>query len=674
MSLPVSNPVSNPVSIHTASNFSNFTEVSASDPKPESENQWGTRKIGKSHSSKITDKKSAAVNGKSFFDMSITERLVFALSLFSGLQGAFAQNSGKSDSHSMIYPTKPELSTCPKTDFSDWITTLDQKNSKRSYAQAECLTDQCSAPEVTTKKEISPSKKESQLPSCQKPDLMEQIGPVDKMTGVYKKSDETSITLGIKHPETVPVMRKYKDLANLESKAMQLTQTLEQINNYIIQNNYDFRMLTYNEKQHIMQNTFRIRPLTPCMKGLIDELDSYDTALKEIFMYQKESGDYQAYAEELKALTEGRKAIIVSLLKSLKAELQGIDNYTSAVFKEQHDKVERNFQKNKKYISSQLKKSEAILSSKEINKMMQQCLKDQRKCINEQKIAEAKDIADRVRAQREANKNSFGMKLLNLFSATYLASFIGLVTSSLAMICLPKKVTRYFTSIKKINTRRILEQRIKDKKVVLPKNIKQSMDRCDSAEEKIRSSQTSSKLNPFPEGWEQVTLSKYHDVTQLKKEKRDKRSQRTMTETLKDIVMPEESKMPEMPWKTDISINHQFIKPVYRRGFVPSDKETNKKNIVAYAFFDPSSDGVKNSISDDGIKKMQSIHEAGRYAPHEKSATGYKCFKHKSSLLWEFKVAGDERLYGVTIPANDEGKKAGVAPLVVFDTILSEKL
>ena len=666
MSLPVSN--------HTASNCSDFTAVSASTPKPERETQWGAWKIGKSRPSKITDKKSAAVNGKSFFDMSITERLVFALGLFSGLKGAFAQNSGKSASHSMISPTKPEISTCPKTDFSDWITTLEQKNSKRSYAQAECLTDQCSAPEATTKKEISPSKKESQLPSCQKPDLMEQIGPVDKMTGVYKKSDETSITLGIKNPETVPVMRKYKDLAYLESKTIQLKQTLEQINNYIIQNNYDFRMLTYDKKQHIMKNTYSIRPLTPCMKGLIDELDSYDTALKEIFMYQKESGDYQAYAKELEALTEGRKAIIVSLLKSLKVEIKGIENYTSAVFKEQHDKEERNFQKNKKYISSQLKKSEAILSSTAINKMMQQCLRNHRKCFNDKKIAEAKDIANRIRAQREANKNSFGMKLLNLFSVTFLASFIGLVTSSLAMICLPKKINRYFTSIKKINTRRILEQSIKDKKVVIPKNIKQSMDRCDSAEEKIRSSQTNSKLNPFPEDWEQVNLSKYDDVTQPEKQKRDKRSQRTITEKLKDIVMPKEGRMPEMPWKTDIPINHQFIKPVYRRGFVPSDKETNKKNIVAYAFFDPSSDGVKNSISDDGIKKMQSIHDAGRYAPHEKSATGYKCFKHKGSLLWEFKVAGDERLYGVTIPANDEGKKAGVAPLVIFDTILSEKL
>ncbi|AMO57198.1 hypothetical protein GZ77_16655 [Endozoicomonas montiporae] len=137
--------------------------------------------------------------------------------------------------------------------------------------------------------------------------------------------------------------------------------------------------------------------------------------------------------------------------------------------------------------------------------------------------------------------------------------------------------------------------------------------------------------------------------------------------------MPKD-KVPQMPWKADIPINHQCIKPIYRKGLNPSSQQTDPKNIVAYAYFDPSSDAIKSTISDDAIQKMQSIHEDGRYASHEKSATGYKCFKYKKELLWEFKVAGEERVYGLTIPANEEGRQAGVAPLVIFDTTLNKKL
>ncbi len=664
MSLPVSN--------HCAILHGGSGTVPEQSTKLDKKKQWGRREVRENAPLQKTSKKNtAAIHGKKFTAMSITERFVFALGLFSGLQSVSAKGNGKSDTCSMASPTTAELNTCPKAGFSEWVAKL-QETGRKDDAQKACLADTCSAPKETIHKKKSAPERESQSQSCQKPTLMEQIGPADRMTGVYKKSDETSLVLGIKNPETVPVIKKYKDLVRMESKALELKKILEQTNQYIKIHNNDFGMLVYDHKQFTVLKKYDLFPLSPCMKGLFDELDSYDTALKEIFMYQKESGDYQAYAKELDELIKGRRTVCVGLLRSLKSKFNDLERQTSTALKVNSDRKKEDILQHRKYIDSQIKKSEAILSSVEIKKMFRQCMKDRQDCLNEQKWTEARELAERVRARREANKKSYGMKLLNLLSVTYLVSCLSLIGSSLALIPLPRKITRYFAARKKIDTSRILEKIIRTEKLKMPVDIKKSMDKCDTAEDAAISSKTSIKLNLYPNDWEHVSLPNYHDFKQIRKNKRPKQNIGAIAK-IKDIVMPKDE-LPVRPWKEDIPINHQCIRPIYKRGFTPSGKETDTKNIVAYAYFDPSSDAIKSTISDDAIEKMQSIHETGRYAPHERGATGYKCFRYKDVPLWEFKVAGDERVYGLTIQANEEGRQAGVAPLVIFDTILNKKL
>ncbi|AMO57195.1 hypothetical protein GZ77_16670 [Endozoicomonas montiporae] len=440
-----------PISSHCDSIYGCSGTLPEQPTEFDEEKRWDCRKVRKNIPSKNSKIKPPAVRGKNFSDMSITERFVFVLSLLSGLQCVSAQSSRKSDICSVATPTNSELNTCPKAGFSDWVATL-EKTGRKDDSLAEYLADKCSASKVTTRKKRSAPKRKSQPQSCLKPDLMEQIGPVGRMTGVYKKSDETSIVLGIKNPETVHVMKKYKDLVSLEFKTLQLKKILEQINQYITQNNNDFGMLSYDEKEHVVKNMYYTFPLTTCVKGLFDELDSYDTALKEIFMYQKELGDYKAYAKELDGLIKGRNVVLSRLLKSLKNDLNTLKRYTSAALKFNSDSKGSNFKKHKKYIDSQFKKLEAVISPAEIKRLFQQCLKNQKKCHDEKKQAEAKEIAERVRARREANKKSLGMKLLNLFSVTYLVSLMSLIGSSLVIIPLPRKITRYFASRKKIDT------------------------------------------------------------------------------------------------------------------------------------------------------------------------------------------------------------------------------
>ena len=67
------------------------------------------------------------------------------------------------------------------------------------------------------------------------------------------------------------------------------------------------------------------------------------------------------------------------------------------------------------------------------------------------------------------------------------------------------------------------------------------------------------------------------------------------------------------------------------------------------------------------------IYELGHMASHKCGASGYKAFRYKNQVIWEFKIAGKNRLYGVEVPATAEARKAGVAPLIVFDTLLREK-
>lgn len=99
----------------------------------------------------------------------------------------------------------------------------------------------------------------------------------------------------------------------------------------------------------------------------------------------------------------------------------------------------------------------------------------------------------------------------------------------------------------------------------------------------------------------------------------------------------------------------------------------NEKDIIAYAFFDKESSKLNSCFSTDELKKMQDIHERGRFAPHEINAAGYKCFNLSDARVWEFKISGKARLYGLMIESTREGKRAGVAPLVVFDQCLRKK-
>ncbi|WOG29661.1 hypothetical protein [Endozoicomonas sp. 8E] len=666
-----------PVSSHSTLIHGRSGSVPEQSTKLGKKKQWARREVRKNTLPQETRKKqTTAIRGKNFSDMSITERFVFVLGLFSGVQSVYAQSNGKSNICSVASPAKAELSTCPKAGFPEWVTKL-EKTGRKDDAQTECQADECSAPKEIILKKRSTPKRESKSQFCHKPSLMEQIGPENRMTGVYKKSDETGIVLGIQNPESVPVMKKYKDLVRLESKTLQLKKILQQTNIYIHINNNDFGMLVFDEKQLTVLKKYEFFPLNRCMRNLFDELDSYDTALKEIFMYQKESGDYKAYAEELDHLIKGRNAVFVSLLQSLKSKFDDLERQTSTALKVNSDHKKEDILQHRKYINSQIRKSQAILSPVEIKKMFQQCIKDRQACLNEHKRTEARELAERVRARREANNNSFTMKFFNLVSvASYTFYLLCMLGSTLALMPLPKKITRYFTYRKKIDTSRLLEKIIRTEKKKMPVDIKKSMDECDRAEDAAISSHTSTKLTfIYPDNWEHASLSFYHDLTRIKKNKRLKKSQSigAIAKKIKDIVVPKDE-FPARPWKEDIPLNHQCIRPIYKRGFIPSSKETGSKNIVAYAYFDPSSDAIKSTISDNAIKKMQSIHETGRYAPHETGATGYKCFRYNGMPLWEFKVAGNERVYGLMIQANEEGRQAGVAPLVIFDTILNKKL
>ena len=71
---------------------------------------------------------------------------------------------------------------------------------------------------------------------------------------------------------------------------------------------------------------------------------------------------------------------------------------------------------------------------------------------------------------------------------------------------------------------------------------------------------------------------------------------------------------------------------------------------------------------------MDEIHSSGHIASHNKSASGYKVFQHKKQQIWEFKIAGKNRLYGVPIKANNKGQEIKIAPLVIFDISLRKKL
>ncbi|WP_252176402.1 hypothetical protein [Endozoicomonas sp. 4G] len=677
------------VSSHSTSILDGSGSAPEQSTKLSKKKRWGRRRVRKNaHPQKISKRELPAIGGKRFSDMSITQCFVFALGLLSGLRGVSAPVREKADVCSMTSLTTADLNSCPKAGLTDLITpdwaAKDrapklEETGRKEVVQTKFPADKCPADKCSALKEITYEKKsvretDIQPESCKKPDLMEQIGPVKTMTGIYKKSDEASIVLGIHNREPVPVMKKFKDLGRLELKALQLAQIVEQINRYIHQNNLDFGLLSYNEEKGTYGKTYRTFPFSPCLQGLFSQLDSYDTALKEIFMFHKETGNYKAFSEDQKQLIKGRDALLTSIFESLKDKFNVIKKDTSGTLKINSDHEKERIQKHRQFLRSQFKRLDKVITQSEIKTMFRQCMKERQTCINENKRAHAAEVAERVRARREAFKNSIAVKAFNfVYVGCYALVGLCLSAFSLSLIPLPKKIKRYFSYRKKINIGRIIERRIKTQKTKMPVNLKESMGKCDKAQDEAFETKTKAR---YPTDWIQPHLPFYHDLTQVKKKKRPKKSRsiRAIARKLKDIIMPKKEELPARPWKEDIPINHQCIRPIYRKNYTPSSKDTDTKNIVAYAYFDPSSDAIKSTISDDAIKKMQSIHEAGRYAPHEQGATGYKCFKYQNEPIWEFKVAGDERLYGLTIPANEEGKQAGVAPLVIFDTLLNKKL
>lgn len=72
--------------------------------------------------------------------------------------------------------------------------------------------------------------------------------------------------------------------------------------------------------------------------------------------------------------------------------------------------------------------------------MFRQCMKERQTCINENKRAHAAEVAERVRARREAFKNSIAVKAFNfVYVGCYALVGLCLSAFSLSLIPLPKK-------------------------------------------------------------------------------------------------------------------------------------------------------------------------------------------------------------------------------------------
>ena len=689
--------------------------------------EYGSNSYGKSHkfgvrkqsvincteANKIPREETGGARGRRFSEMSISQKLVFGLSFFA-VSNSFREQVQAQQCNAVTgFLRNIQPHTAPPSSY------------------PECLLS--SAPQSLPDIGNDPVKHNRQ-PVCKMPTIMEQIGPAERMSSaILKRSDEVSMTLGMVKEERVTLPVKYMSFGRLENTAKELGKivaTLQQtISRDCSSGQLIFSKMVYQPETGLFELVCPAQywsTLTPCFRGLLEEAEEQKQAMVSLLNFRRETGFYeefqqqllqleQSYTEALRAVATQLNADFQNAKKTIKSaqnalgsshrasqiqvkfpvdvsEQEGNQLSVWGTRKDTSSDISSGWQSSRFFnlLLHQIQNFEHLFET-DFGKLHRQCLAresakhkaHEKFCKEQEKIQAAREIREQVEKRRleiEASKNSLGMKFLNVSGVVFSQLIFGVVAIPVITMFLPSKLNHFQRRRAKVDAEEILRNIIQQRQVFI-KELDKNIKACEKADFDWAEAQKKQGIARwegkyfFPQEWSEPNLRLYINPHQRAKDKRHKQQEGSLIDKAKGVLLPQRI-IPDYPWEESIPWGHSCIKPIYRRGgLVRSTME--EKNILAYAYFDKSSLAEKKKFSaftQDEIKKIEDIHESGRYASHERGATGYKCFKNNKTKVWEFKLSGEHRLYGLELQTTKEGRQAGVPPLVIFDQILKEKL
>jgi hypothetical protein len=571
--------------------------------------------------------------GKSFWKMSLTQKFVFGLGLISGVGGS----------------------------------NVVQKNSETCE-----LSNVCSSKTLATSTTFD-------LPVCEQFSFLEQVGKINIMPNFpLKKSDEIRASFKFNEREYLTISKKFTDIAEDLHCIQGMQDILTKATNYITSHCQYFKWAFHDKNSGVAYKMCFQYKLTKCMADNINGLESYQSAIAEIIKFMSES--YEAsrcFENNLEDIVSKHEIYVAKLFDLLFKTTSMMYEDLRESSKNIEPAEQEGFYLHYQHVKAILDKSKIIYKKCKPRDTFKTPLKDMLKknnnlflieynqCFIDSYLQETTKLLAIVKEQREKIRYFFPddtnkVKKYILSGLYSMYSLGGLFATSLTTYSLFNKFIK--TKYKKPNIDLILKQLVIKKIDDFDQKIKQ----CERVSQ--NNIDFTKKAITMPNNWFIPRLEIFTEKTtpshNIKKNKKLS-SNYLMSEKQKNTKDASHiiQEIPKYPWQdSEICFDDPHIKPIIN----------HNENIVAYAYFNDESLDKKFTKSD--IKKMQEIHTAGRMTPHLKNSTGYKVFQYKKQQIWEFKIAGNNRLYGVPIKANNKEQKIKIAPLVIFDMSLRKKL
>lgn len=515
---------------------------------------------------------------------------------------------------------------------------------------------------------------------CLPPNILEQIGPEHSMRDYpLKPSDAMPATFGIEQREILEVPKKFRKQQLPLDSIRKMHDFQKEIAKYLKKHCGEVYFTRYAPDFGKFYNScIQYRP-SDCQSKLHSGLTHYDNVRKEYLALLSQGYDDDNLSNDLSDLNEAHIDYVAKYYYSLMQSVMNYCEYAEQALSElkdtpstiRHLEVIQSLKKKTLHFHEQ---TYVQAGFKNWESQCRQRAKLQKSCYEKQNMEELQQTAARLKNKRIKRKKTFeqsiGYKFFS-FSANLVMSMV-VATFSIPLFCINgiKHSRRYYQKRKKIP----LETIIKNMEIApiedFEKNINK-FEQCSDNRHRKNAPNPQGEGLILPNCWDIPRLTAYNEVHAKPNKVKRATKNDSILQKIKEKITPSTIvKIPDYPWANDsIPFVHEKIKPIYHYS---QNKVGKDKPITAYAYLDESR--LTKKFDEKDIKKIRKIFEDGRRASSAHGAAGYKVFKHKNQLIWEFKLAGKNRLYGTPVETNKEGRKAGVAPLVVFDITFRKKL
>jgi hypothetical protein len=550
-----------------------------------------------------------------------------------------------------------------------------QKNVKQCDISCKVKASPSSLPKVTNNPNTE---------ICNQFSFLEQVGPHKLMPIMpLKESDKFVMGFGIQKRTFIEMSKKFSDIGKDLYCLHDIYDIVKESQYYIRSQCKILHATLYDQKKDRFEKQCYQLNLGECMTDIINGLEVYESALTEIIRLSEDGYQIPDKLEQMIIHLAQRHEIYVgkafygfkNKINSFYAELKRM-----SLLVEPSEEKEFRFHQQKllaildkhKAVYAKCKTRENIAYWKEKCMADQQLQLEMNSCFIDEYLSNSEKLLYEVQKYRSQinylNEERYIDRIKKYFYGIFsrLSSML-VYTPSILVYYLYARASSLVDLVVEKSIKSILEK-IKIEKI---ENFDQEIMQCERAQE-TKNKSKAQKIK-MPANWNIPILQPFTELKKTVKKSESKKtdvmettndSEVTNTHninTAKDVYLDTtvHDDISMDPWGVGIFLDS--VKPIY----------LNSK-VVGYAYFDPNILDSKFTYQD--IVKMQQIYENGRMAPHVKNATGYKVFKYKKQQIWEFKIAGKNRLYGV--PINADNKKTGekIAPLIIFDISLRKKL